>query len=91
MQQQITLTHNMHIFAGIHNPPPTPEELEMFQNPPSLEKLSRDLYNTSCMAGFHLVMDGESSKEHNQNHRQNLIGPFGTHIFLCQHYQRGKP
>ena len=47
-------------FCRDRYPPPTPEELEMFNNPPSLEKLSRDLYNTSYMAGFHLIMDGDS-------------------------------
>ena len=41
-------------------PPPTPEELEMFKNLLSLGKLSRDFYNASHTAGFHLVMDGDS-------------------------------
>ena len=34
----------------------------MFKNPPSLEKLSRDLDMALHTAGFSLVMDGDSPK-----------------------------
>ena len=61
--------------------PPMPNELQNYMNPPSLEKFSRDLYQASHTASFTLIMDGDSSKKHNQNHEQYLLGshpPFGT-------------
>ena len=40
-----------------------PEEVQMYKKPPSLEKLSRNLYMASHMAGFSIIMDGDSSKK----------------------------
>ena len=71
-----------------------PEEVQMYKKPPSLEKLSRNLYMASHMAGFSIIMDGDSSKKkNNQNHKQYPLGshsPLWNMNLLCQHYQKYK-
>ena len=73
--------------------PPTQEELQKYKNPPSLESLSRDLFQVSHKACFTLIMDGDSSNKLNLNHKQYLLEshpPFATWTFLCQHDQKYK-
>ena len=49
-----------------------PEEVQMHKNPPSLEKLSRDLYMASNTAGF----IHEKSLELNKNENDHNSSPF---------------